>query len=37
MSAHLSIDRSSVEENQTPVRTMAIEPNTNEVVIDGAD
>ena len=29
MSAHLTIDRSSVEENQTPAKTMAIEPNTN--------
>jgi hypothetical protein len=37
MSAHLSINRSSVTENQTPVRTMAREPNTAEVVIDAAD
>jgi hypothetical protein len=37
MSAHLTIDRSSVAENQTPVGIMAIEPNANEVVIDVAD
>jgi hypothetical protein len=37
MSAHLTIDRSSVAEDQTPVGIMAIEPNTNEGVIDVAD